>query len=285
MANTILDKDILYQDDLVCILKPNVKKGILIWTKFTQPKNTDSLCELGLKTGSRLHKEEVKFGRKIYHPYIFFRAPYKSGPVDYTNIETEIESLYGHNNNIASRVFIRVDPDKTYVFSSEIRSEFSPKWPIKYDQAINKEVDKSKKTLSQYLTIINSNDLQTIPKPGNIFMYHLYTSEKKEFPLKYNLEYPWNNYNISRNSEILVQIPHLEQKYFVKCNPSEEKKPPSRLSRKNSNSKSRLSRKNSKSRFSNNTYSKPKKSLYSRISNKKNKDKTPKKNKFMALFH
>ena len=31
MVNNILDKDILYQDDLVCILKPNVKKGILVW--------------------------------------------------------------------------------------------------------------------------------------------------------------------------------------------------------------------------------------------------------------
>ena len=81
MANKILDEDILYQDDLVCILKPNVKKGILVWTNFTQPQNTDSLCKLGLKTGARLHREKVDFGRDIYHPYIFFRAPYKSGPV------------------------------------------------------------------------------------------------------------------------------------------------------------------------------------------------------------
>jgi hypothetical protein len=47
----IEQSDIMYQDDLVCILKPSVKKGIIIWYMFTQPKGMDSLCRLGLKTG------------------------------------------------------------------------------------------------------------------------------------------------------------------------------------------------------------------------------------------
>jgi hypothetical protein len=46
-----MDKDIMYQDDLVCILRPNIKKGIIIWSNYTQPPNMESLSILGLKTG------------------------------------------------------------------------------------------------------------------------------------------------------------------------------------------------------------------------------------------
>ena len=46
----IEESDIMYQDDLVCILKPEVKKGIIVLTNYEQPPNTESLCILGLKT-------------------------------------------------------------------------------------------------------------------------------------------------------------------------------------------------------------------------------------------
>ena len=35
----ISDSDIKYMDSLVCILHPEVKKGIIIFTHYTQPKN------------------------------------------------------------------------------------------------------------------------------------------------------------------------------------------------------------------------------------------------------
>ena len=76
----ILEEDIMYQDDLVCILKPNVKKGILVWSRYKSPeikKNLfDSLkftrnkpvpvgiCSTGLKTGKQLKEEGIEFGRK-----------------------------------------------------------------------------------------------------------------------------------------------------------------------------------------------------------------------------
>ena len=70
MANNILDKDILYQDDLVCILKPNVKKGILVWTNFTQPQNTDSLCKLHLKLVADFTEKKLTLvGKYIIHIY------------------------------------------------------------------------------------------------------------------------------------------------------------------------------------------------------------------------
>ena len=170
-----IDKeDILYQDDLVCILRPEVKKGILLFTHFTQPKEAaDSLCKTGLKTGKKMNEEGITFGRSIYHPYIFFRAPYYSNDIDYTSVETEIKSLYG-NLSDDSRAFIRVDPDKTYVFSSEIRVKYSPPYHTKdkqHDLAMLKEVNKSKKTLTRYLSIIKDNEKMK-EKQNEKSLYH-----------------------------------------------------------------------------------------------------------------
>jgi hypothetical protein len=205
----------MYKDDLVCILRPDVKKGIIVWTHYTQPSEMNSLCELGLKTGKQLQKEGIYFGRSKIHPYMFFRAPYYSRDIDYTSVETEINSSYGEKEiGIKSRVFIRVDPDNTFVFSSEIR-------------ALNpSDIEKSKKTLSEYLRIIYINStiyntlfpLSTTKKQP---AYHLFSS--KLIPIENNgreyttLNYPFINKPIERNSEILVSIPHLTPDYFVLC--------------------------------------------------------------------
>jgi len=60
--------DILYQDYDVCILKPDVKKGVLIFSD-------KSIFEDGLKTGKQLKEEGIDFGRSMIHNYSFFRAP------------------------------------------------------------------------------------------------------------------------------------------------------------------------------------------------------------------
>lgn len=212
----------MYQDDLVCILKPEVKKGIVVWTHYTQPEGVPSLCESELKTGKQLHNERINFGRSIVHPYIFFRAPYYSRPIDYDAVDKEIFSSYDELDK-AGKIFIRVDPDKTYVFSSEIRTEFSPNISHKlkfnsdeYKAVMDREVNKSKKTLSEYLLIINNN-LQMKREPETQRAYHLYYSEAKDFSLKYNVDYPFDKKPINKNSEILVSIPHLTNNYFVMC--------------------------------------------------------------------
>ena len=154
-TTTILDSDIMYQDDLVCILKPHVKKGIIVWTNFTQPIGKESLCKLGLKTGKKLKEEGFDFGRTKIHPYIFFKAPFYSNDIDYTSPETEIVCCYGDGHlNINQRVYIRVDPNKTYVFSSEIRDIFKHSvWQKNVDNVILN----SKKLLTNYLEIIKDN--------------------------------------------------------------------------------------------------------------------------------
>jgi hypothetical protein len=231
LDGSIEESDILYQDDLVCILRPNVKKGILIWTSYDQPKDSDSLCTLGLKTGKQLQKEGVNFGRSIFHPYIFFRAPYVySSKIDYSTLETEIFSSYGDDMKMNSKVFIRVDPDKTYTFSSEIRIH-------KYNDPY--ALQTSKKSLSEYLKIINENtELEKIQyqSPGKELLYNLQTSEAVFFPATQNFlpsysrsrvksaarqkrrySYPYDDKSINRYSEILVSVPHLTSEYFVLC--------------------------------------------------------------------
>lgn len=143
---------------------------------------------------------------------MFFRAPYYSRDIDYTSVETEINSSYGEGQiKRETRVFIRVDPDNTFVFSSEIR-------------ALNPtDIGKSKKTLSEYLRIIymNSTIYKTLlplyitkKQPAyNLFNSQLYPIENNEIKLKY----PLINIPIERNSEILVSIPHLTPDYFVLC--------------------------------------------------------------------
>ena len=230
----------MYQDDLVCILRPEIKKGIIIWTHYTQPSEMDSLCKLGIKTGLQLQKEGVNFGRSIYHPHIFFRAPYYARDIDYSTPETEIISSYGERQiGIEPRVFIRVDPERTFVFSSEIRATMPqvyfhigdgsfltrkklevthsnfimPRTDERYKQLYNiyyeSEINKSKKTLSEYLSIIKENELRP-----DIRIYNLYTSRKVT---SRSCIYPCNNNQIERNSEILVSIPHLKPDFFVLC--------------------------------------------------------------------
>jgi hypothetical protein len=209
--NEIIDDDIMYMDSLVCILKPEVKKGIIVFSGYVQPQGMDSLYNLGLKSGKKLHEEGVDFGRTKIHPYIFFKAPYYSNVIDYTTVKTEIASSYGEeHSDTTKRVFIRVDPNRTFTFSSEIR--------VKYFDNQQLFLDKSKKSLSDYLKIINNNKttIKNVQCDQQI-LYNLFSSEAKLFPKTWTLD-PlfFDKHLINRNSEILVSIPHLTSNYFVK---------------------------------------------------------------------
>jgi hypothetical protein len=218
----ILPEDILFQDADVCILKPHIKKGVLIFTHYNQPAGMPSLCEEGLKTGRQLQSEGVNFGRSMIHNYIFFRAPYFSNPIDYRSIKTEIASLYENlDSETPSKVWIRIDPEKTNVYSSEIRATFSPQ--IRYGTpeylfAIESEVRKSKKSMTKYFQILHENEkvIREI-EPGKKPLYNLLTSKVEIFPNSYNLPYPFNSHKINENSEVLVRVPHLTKNYFVTC--------------------------------------------------------------------
>jgi hypothetical protein len=206
--NNIVPEDIMYQDKNVCILKPHIKKGIIVFSNYES--NNFDISKVGLKSGLQLYKECVDFGRVVQHPYIFFRAPYYSPKkIDYSSIETEIAYLYGNDQiHIKKTAYIRVDPDNTFVYSSEIRIEYFNK----HESFINN----SRKRLSSYLYIIdqNKNMEDNIPPDRKIF-YNLFSSEACYFMLTAHPHKPYNDLPINRNTEILVTIPHLTPDYFV----------------------------------------------------------------------
>lgn len=215
----IEEKNIKYQNDNVCILHPDCGKGILIFTKYSSSLTSEYVMNNGLKTGEQLKLEGIDFGRSICHPYIFFRAPYKhiDAGIDYSSPLKEIECLYDlfTTKNYLNFIWIRVDPDKTNVFSSEIRSKYIPLIKFnspQYCSAVNYELNKSKKTLSMYLSVISDNEKKG---PKKSYVYNLYTSKKEE---KIKILYPYDTSIIQKNSEILVSIPHLTPDYFVNFN-------------------------------------------------------------------
>lgn len=181
-----------------------------------------SLCESGLKTGAQLKREGVNFGRDMIHDYIFFRAPYLADPIDYTSIDTEIKSSFGqHELTASSKAWIRIDPEKTNVYSSEIRARYSPQFRYgtpEYLSAVENEVRRSKKTMTTYLQILDKNETEIANiQPDKKPAYNLFSSKVGLFPIAHKVSYPWNPEDISRNSEVLVRIPHLTPNYFVKC--------------------------------------------------------------------
>ena len=202
--------DILFQSDLVTILKPGSKRGILVWHKFYDTLTKKKIKKYGLKSAKRLKEDNIDFGRVAEHPYIFFRAPFHNpNKINYRNYKTEIKSLYGnilkdkYYNKIA---IIRVDPDKTYVFSSEIRAFHCGEKQLQ-------EINRSKKTLTEYLKIIHSNG--PVSYKGMNPYWNLYTSEMQYWPQNFKPSYPWNEYPINKMSEVLVDLPCMKKHYFV----------------------------------------------------------------------
>ena len=205
--------DILHQTDMVTILKPKAKRGILIWHHFPDNLSKNQIKRDGLKSGKYMAEKGIDYGRTVKHPYIFFRAPYlcPKRKINYKNYRTEIKSLYGEDllkDKYYKKIMcIRVDPDKTYVFSSEIR-------PLFRREEQEKEINFSKKTLTEYFHIIKKQEnikYITGMKP----LWNMFTGEMNYWPEKVECRYPWNSYPINRMSEILVDLPFMKKHYFV----------------------------------------------------------------------
>jgi hypothetical protein len=182
-GDNILDSDIMYKDNNVSILYPDVKKGVLIFTSYNNPEGKD-LCIEGLKSGAQLKNEGINFGRRIYHPYIFFRAPFKyNNDFQYNKSTIDLDIINLGFIKDGNKIFIRVDPDYTYVYPSEIRSDF-----FGNNNKIQRKLQKYKITLSEYLILLNTNRTK----------------------LYKDISY-----------EILVELPKLTPDFFVLCNNNE----------------------------------------------------------------
>ena len=206
---------IKYEDEFVRILAPDEPGGVLIYTRYQQPQDAPSLRETGLKTGAQMREEGIEFGRIVYHDKIFFRAPFYANEIDYTSPMTEIKSLYG-DIPIDDKIFIRVDPEHTFVYSSEIRANYCPiSWTgesVYTSVEMENEVEKSRKSMIQYFNVI-ANNAKTKEKSSDT--YHLYSSEKCSWYSSMEPKYPYIQCpTIHRSSEVYVKIPHLTSDYF-----------------------------------------------------------------------
>ena len=161
-------------------MKPDVKKGVLIFSVIYDK----SIFEDGLKTGKQLKQEGIDFGRSMIHNYSFFKAP-----------TSEIESFFEPHVHASSslKVWIRVDPKQTFVYSSEIRAKFSPRFAFgtpEYLNALEQEVIKSRKPMIEYFRILeeNSRVIANTDKPW----YNLFSSRVQMFPNTFTVQYPWD---------------------------------------------------------------------------------------------
>jgi hypothetical protein len=222
----ITEDDVLFMDAKVCILKPNIKKGVLIFHNFTQPQGVD-ICQEGLKTKELLNKEkELKTDG---HSYIFFRAPYISQPIDYTSIETEIESLFGkldpNKESNRGRVFIRVDPNRTKVYAGEMRIKKQFQFHS-FDAVASTE-----KSMVDFFVFLKKNDekykdflieenqrMKDLEKPylRYVPMWNINNGEFTSVSSAASHTHLMSH-NANENYEIIVDIQHMSTDFFVKC--------------------------------------------------------------------
>lgn len=214
--SNIKKDDIALKLPNMTILKPDIKKGVLIWTKFN--KKFPQIPKTGLKSRFRLVQDGLMDSVGPQHKCIFFRAPYcKPSKIDYTSLKTEIECLYKSKGVklddafYQNKVFIRVDPRTTYTFSSEIRDVFTyPQFYQKPD-----EITKSRKTMIDYLDIIEKNEeiIKTCGK-GLLPVFNLYTSKAHCFHSDYQCQAPYTPYKSNVCSEVLADVEIMDPEYF-----------------------------------------------------------------------
>lgn len=204
--------EILFQNEDVCILDPLSKKGVLIYTR----SSSKNICSEGLYSYNELRKVHPELGLNNrgytddHDDLIYFRAPYNYDVTSFT-------SSYGYNPinlikyfgmNEGSLSIIRIDPDKTYVYSSEVRVYYRGK---------SDTLNKSRINFNTYLSKIKDNMNVKIIK-GYKMASNILTYSKELFPVKYNMHLPWIEYfPIELNSEVIVKIPHIPLNWMVEC--------------------------------------------------------------------
>ena len=164
LASNQSPSDIVFEDKDICILKPDSDRGIIIYHRF--PKElTDTIAMQGL----RLHAANASGARSVDHTYIFFRAPgaacHECGShATLNDINTNYpKKLQMPASDQTDAYFcIRIDPTKTFVYSSECRVNY-------YGTEMWKN---SRLSLQDYLNVIMEN----LPIKSN--KYHVFSYRK-----------------------------------------------------------------------------------------------------------
>ena len=227
---------VIFQDNNICILHPQCPHGILIRTRIPLDM-IDTVRRDGLKSGARLRSEGVEV-RMFNWNCVFFQAPCSyvepmHSDYSHTNDRAQVEEAYGGGScDRPDYVYIRVDPEFTSVFSSEInaafRSDLIPGRPttLKHQSFYNSAAmewlmrirDCSRKSLAQYLTIIRNNamfmeDRVGIPQPK--FQWNLYSSKVEEASDMQRILYPCDPHDVSQNSEVIINLEVIPPEWWV----------------------------------------------------------------------
>lgn len=196
--------DILFQDEDICILKPDSQRGILV---IHSTKNAD-ICNDGLYSYNELLNRKPELGlerKKSMFPghsdIIYFRAPYNN---DITSIDSLYPGFYFDENNYY--ILIRIDPDKTYIYNQEGRVYNN------YDNYKSSRI-----SFTDYFKIIESNKLIKPKYPISIYGNTI-SFRKQLLGSGSDMVGTFKKYlPTERMGEILAKIPHIPQKWFYYC--------------------------------------------------------------------
>jgi hypothetical protein len=198
--------DIAYEDDYICVLKNNVKKGVLLYTCLDNSGKSQII-------------------NPVSNLGISFLAPSDSpDSINYTSIDQEIGCLFYTNQNTIKGFFslpnsvgyfIRVDPDKTYVVNDLLNTRlFNVPRTIRDAIFLN-----SRKTLTQYLEINQRNKEILDKNAGNHnvtigFDQNTWEAHIFQFP---NVIPATTHYNINPNNHIIAlsNINELHQTIII----------------------------------------------------------------------
>jgi hypothetical protein len=119
--------DVLYQDENICILKPDSPRGVIVFHKGP----TDRICSEGLLSYNEFRRRNPNLGLRKTIPtgnhnldhddLIYFRAPFTADGSSFeASFGTSPEELL-HPSIGETIVLLKVDPFKTNVFFSEAR--------------------------------------------------------------------------------------------------------------------------------------------------------------------
>ena len=204
--------DVLFENFDVCILNPTSPRGILIFTVRT----SKNICDEGILSYNEVRRRYPERGlqnRKSgiidsrHNDTIFFRAPYNS---DTTTFETSYDLkppkemlLKGISQSIA---LLRIDPAKTFVYSSELRVVGNY-----YD------LRRSRISMTDYLSRIRGHS--TLPlEYGEKMCSNLITYEKIAIDEFESCEYPYEDHlPIERMAEVLVELPRIPPEWLFSC--------------------------------------------------------------------
>lgn len=213
--------DVLFQDADICILRPDSKRGVLVFTR-TVP----AACKDGLRSyaaqGLPARRENAD---PDHDKLIYFRAPYRSDTSSFeASYGTSAKALSAPsewNEEGTTIVVIRIDPEKTFVYSSDTRT-----W-LRHEDVL-----KSRIPFTEYLKRIRGhaemppyNRKLGYPVWSNIVTYQKEyrpsarkVTDRIGSPVYRNARQHWvEGESVERDSEVVAKIPHIPPTWFVKC--------------------------------------------------------------------